>query len=109
MKRGPTVEASFAEEQPAQIVALHEDVRPDEYLLVDATCLIGRAAGCHIIVGQREVSRLHARIERAGPRYTLSDAGSANGTYINGHRIGGPHLLEHDDLIGLGSASPLLR
>ena len=37
-----------------------------------------------------------------------SSPGSVNGTFVNGRRLEGPHLLADDDLIGLGSAEGLL-
>jgi DNA-binding response OmpR family regulator len=64
---------------------------------------------CHIVVSLNTVSRLHAKIERDGPRYVLSDANSANGTFVNGRRIREPHLLEDDDRVGLGTETALLH
>lgn len=51
------------------------------------------------------VSRLHCRLERHGDRLTVTDLGSANGTYVNGeplhpHHI---HLLRHGDKLILGT------
>src|SRR5688500_3046140 len=94
---------------PSTIVALHADVQPPTYLLEEDHCTIGRAQVCNIVVARTVVSRLHATIERAGLRYILHDAGSANGTFINGHLIRGPHVLTHQDSIGLGAAGALLR
>ena len=93
----------------AELLGMHADIQPDHYLLEAATYTIGRSPTCQIIVRQGLVSRLHARIERQGPRYVLQDAGSANGTFINGRRISEPHVLMNDDQIGLGAPAPLLR
>jgi DNA-binding response OmpR family regulator len=60
------------------------------------------------VVQRNLVSRLHAKIERDGPRYVLSDVGSANGTFVNSRQISGPHLLKDRDQIGLGAPAPLL-
>jgi DNA-binding response OmpR family regulator len=98
-----------SDEAPAQLLARHEGVQPAEYTLEAELTTIGRARTCDIVVLQNLVSRLHAKIERVGPRYVLRDAGSANGTFINSRRIHEPHLLEHDDLIGLGSPVGLLH
>lgn len=75
----------------------------------DAVYTLGRDPGCHIVVPGPLVSRLHAKIERQGPRYLISDAGSVNGTYVNGRRLAEPHLLADNDLISLGSRVPQLR
>jgi DNA-binding response OmpR family regulator len=92
-----------------RIIALGPDVQPDEYQLDAEVCTIGRAPTCVIVVRRNIVSRLHARIERDGPRYLLHDAGSANGTFVNGQRLTHPHLLQDRDSIGLGTAIPILR
>jgi DNA-binding response OmpR family regulator len=91
-----------------RIIALAPDVEPEEYLLAAEVCTIGRAPSCAIVVRRNIVSRLHARIERDGPRYMLHDAGSANGTFVNGQRIGQPHVLQDRDSIGMGAPIPIL-
>jgi DNA-binding response OmpR family regulator len=95
--------------QFAQIVGLNDDIEPGEYLLADDVCTIGRSSMCHVLIKRAIVSRLHAKIERDGPRYVLHDAGSANGTYVNTRRIYEPHLLKDRDMIGLGGPTALLR
>jgi DNA-binding response OmpR family regulator len=77
--------------------------------LAEEALSIGRSTSCGLVVHHALVSRLHALIERRGPRYTIVDAGSANGTYLNGRRLSEPLLLSHGDTIGLGAPSPLLR
>lgn len=94
---------------PARLAGLHEDVQPASHTLEADICTIGRSPVCQIVVARNLVSRLHARVERDGLRYVLHDAGSANGTFVNSHRIHGPHLLANNDAIGFGSPSPLLR
>lgn len=93
----------------AMLLAMNDGITPTEYRLDGAVCTIGRAQGCQILVPGAQISRLHAKIEPSGPRYILSDAGSVNGTYVNGRRISGPHMLADDDTIGLGSPAPSLR
>lgn len=93
-----------------QLIALQREIiTPHEIALTDEIYTIGRIASCTIVVRHPLTSRLHARIERQGPRYMLADAGSANGTYINGKRIVDGHLLQHDDEIGLGMLAGMLR
>jgi hypothetical protein len=93
----------------ARLVALSDDVAPAEFLLSGAEHSIGRAPMCDIVINRQTVSRLHARVVREGPRYMLHDAGSANGTFVNGVQLSGPHLLSHRDTISLGAAGDLLR
>ena len=50
------------------------------------------------------VSRLHAILKRMGSRVVIMDLGSANGTYLNGRRLG-PNVeqsINHGDIIALG-------
>jgi hypothetical protein len=50
------------------------------------------------------VSRLHAVLKRVGSRVVIVDLGSANGTYLNGRRLG-PNVeqsINHGDIISLG-------
>jgi len=97
-------------EQVALLLALNEQVvRPSEFSLRGAVSSIGRESSCDVVVQRREVSRRHARVERQGLRYLLIDENSANGTYVNGRRLSEPHLLDNEDLIGLGSGTSLLK
>jgi len=48
------------------------------------------------------ISRSHARILRDEKGYRLEDAGSANGTFLNGQRVVRSQRLEHLDVIRLG-------
>lgn len=93
----------------ARLLALHEDVQPAEIVLEADVYSLGRSPLCQIVVQRSIVSRLHAKIERDGPRYQLVDAGSANGTFLNGKRLSAPHVLSDRDLIGLGAATAVLR
>src|SRR5262245_52977440 len=96
---------------PAKLLALDGNtaVSPAEYILPVACSTIGRAETCELVVDRPEVSRLHATIEREGRRYLLRDAGSENGTFLNGRRMLRPLHLNHRDVIGVGGPEPLLR
>lgn len=52
------------------------------------TIIIGRSQDCHIALADPGVSRVHAKITRPviGP-LTIEDAGSTNGTFLNGAKI----------------------
>jgi DNA-binding response OmpR family regulator len=92
-----------------QLIALHDDVSPGEFLLTGAEHTLGRSSMCDIVIRRATISRIHARIVRAGPRYQIHDAGSSNGTYVNGQPLLTLHTLSDHDVIGLGSVSDLLR
>ena len=63
---------------------------------------IGRSRDSDIFLEDLAVSRLHATVFREGDgSYHVRDENSANGTTVNGQRIG-DHVLEEGDEIGLG-------
>jgi hypothetical protein len=93
----------------AHLIALDPDVRPAEYLLQPSGCAIGRAPRCEIVIDRPSISRVHARVAFDGARHVLIDAGSRNGTFVNGVALEGPHPLDDADVIGLSSATGLLR
>jgi len=53
---------------------------------------------------QLGVSRIHASLQQAGGRITITDLGSTNGTYVNGRRIlsNRPYPLRTGDRLQLG-------
>jgi ribosomal protein S27AE len=57
------------------------------------------------------VSRLHAHLHRRGEAWVIEDAGSTNGTFLNGHRIapGEEVLMRHDDQIRCGQLTMTFR
>jgi DNA-binding response OmpR family regulator len=94
---------------PARLLALADDVQPGDVALDSEACSLGRAATCRVVIARPMVSRLHAVVAPEGPRYLLRDAGSANGTFVNGERLAEPRLLADGDALGLGSPAPVLR
>lgn len=85
-----------------------ESIQPAKFYLENAVSTIGRAPQCDIVVDSKAVSRLHAKVERDGLRYLLYDVHSANGTFVNGRRLRDPHVLQHEDQIGLSKPAPHL-
>ncbi|MCL4784820.1 MAG: FHA domain-containing protein [Bryobacterales bacterium] len=72
-------------------------------------CQIGRSLSNEVVVQDAEVSRHHATVEVRGNEYILSDAGSRNGTSLNGVRISGPVRLKHEDRIEIGNTTVTFR
>jgi hypothetical protein len=59
---------------------------------------IGRASDSKIFLDDVTVSRKHALVELVGEGWTLSDAGSLNGTYVNKARVATTQLNNGDEL-----------
>ncbi len=51
---------------------------------------IGRADGNDLVLAEGGVSRKHARFFLEGSDVVVEDTGSANGTFVDGEKIGGP-------------------
>ena len=50
------------------------------------------------LAGDKQASRLHARLERSGGSWTIYDGGlSRNGTFLNGERVHGHRVLNDPD------------
>ena len=56
------------------------------------------------------VSRLHALVKLADDRYTITDLGSANGTWVNDTKTAAhnPYRLENGDILTLGKLKAII-
>ena len=63
---------------------------------------IGRDIDNDIVINDAEVSRKHARLTLEGDRYKIEDLNSTNGTYIDGQRLIGPHVMAIGEIIMFG-------
>ncbi|RRR69794.1 MAG: FHA domain-containing protein [Candidatus Viridilinea halotolerans] len=68
----------------------------------DPQITIGRVS-CDITLDNPQVSRFHAQIDRTPGGLLLRDAGSSNGTFVNGQRLSGAHPLKPGDVIQIGA------
>ena len=84
------------ESSPSQPVGLEFELGP-------APLTIGRAEGNRIEIPRDEyASSRHARIEALRDGIWVIDAGSTNGTFVNGHRIDGRALVQAGDVVRVG-------
>lgn len=69
--------------------------------------IIGRNAGCDIVITDSFVSHRHARIMVVNNQYVLEDMGSANGTFLNGQQLPGrgKSYLQVGDSISIGTVT----
>jgi pSer/pThr/pTyr-binding forkhead associated (FHA) protein len=68
---------------------------------VRAGHVIGRDS--EVVAADPEVSRRHARLVAAGDALAIVDAGSLNGTFVNGDRIDDEVTLRRGDVVRVGS------
>lgn len=72
------------------------------YGLEAPTVSIGRHPDSDIFLDDVTVSRFHATLVHTGADYTVEDAGSLNGTYLNRRRIDSAELLHDGDELQVG-------
>lgn len=65
---------------------------------------VGRHAESEIFIDEPVVSRHHAEIFRSDDKYFVRDAGSRNGTFLNGKRIFQPAELGPGNVIAVGNS-----
>lgn len=70
--------------------------------------LVGRSPECDIMIDDRTVSRVHARISVKPERVVVEDLNSLNGTYINNDAVKRGHI-EDKDTVAFGNISLVFR
>jgi pSer/pThr/pTyr-binding forkhead associated (FHA) protein len=61
--------------------------------------IIGRAEGSPVQLGDKDVSRRHARLLRRSGRFYVEDLNSFTGVRVNGERVRGTRAVREGDLI----------
>lgn len=81
---------------------VHLDTPTGKRPFPNGSYLIGRSEECDVVLASGRCSRKHARLLVSDEGATLEDLGSANGTFVNGQRITGPHSLADGDFVVVG-------
>ncbi len=102
-----------------QVVSTSPGVPTAEYpIAAKHLFVLGREPGCQVVLDSARytmVSRRHAEIRLAAgqsspqPVWWVCDLNSANGTYLNGTRLQGCHVLHAGDRIMLGQKGPMFQ
>jgi len=87
---------------------LKEGAAPVTLNLADDVITLGRSKENNIVLKNIKSSRRHARIERIGATYQITDLGSGNGTKVNGKKIDFQALNKGDE-IAIGDARITLK
>jgi pSer/pThr/pTyr-binding forkhead associated (FHA) protein len=75
---------------------------PSSVVLEGERFTVGKAPGNDLVLDDPSTSRMHLVLERAGPTWVATDAGSTNGTWINGRRLLASRALHHGDRLVVG-------
>jgi pSer/pThr/pTyr-binding forkhead associated (FHA) protein len=103
-----------AERRGAPFLVYRDDT-DRQYLMdledADSCLTVGRGRDSDLPLSwDREVSRLHAQLERMGHDWTLVDEGlSRNGSYVNGERVTGRRRLRDGDRLCFGTTAVIYR
>lgn len=90
-------------------LVMHAGPTPSKIFPLEGEVItIGRETGNNIIINDTEVSRRHTQLVLQGDKVIITDLGSTNGTFVDGQRLTGQHVLLHGQIISLGEQINLL-
>ncbi len=92
----------------AAAALLYRTGTPKDYPLWGTEASVGYDSGNPVRVAIEGVSRRHAKITYDGQDYFIEDAGSSNGTFLNGIPVVRRERLRHLDIVGLGRRTELV-
>ena len=87
------------DEGTALLVSTRGAVSGSRYLLDEDEITVGRDPSSDILLDDSTVSRTHAVFRRVNGNYSVIDAGSLNGTYVNRQRVNSQELKNGDEII----------
>lgn len=67
--------------------------------------VVGRNPDCAVVLDLQGVSRKHCMVSVSEAEVTVTDLGSANGTYVNDARLAGPTAIRRADVIKIGATA----
>ena len=83
----------------ALLIATRGALSGSRYLLDEDEVTVGRDPRADILLDDSTVSRQHAVFRRENGAYTVIDAGSLNGTYVNRQRVDKAALKNGDEIM----------
>ena len=104
---GVTVFVRPERRDPAVMLKSQDTSKAPDIVPEEEITLIGKLKNaCDAVLQEQTVSRIHARIRKAGDDYYLMDMNSRNGTSVNGHLLGAgeEYLLKNGDKIEFARA-----
>src|SRR5689334_9042475 len=84
-----------------RLLAISGSFEGTSFALEKGEISIGRDKTNDIRIPDRSISRRHCLIESDGTRFTITDFGSFNGTFVNGGAVT-TETLNHGDRVTLG-------
>jgi pSer/pThr/pTyr-binding forkhead associated (FHA) protein len=87
-----------------QLLIARGNSEGQQFVVVQPVIRIGRDDDNDVVLSDAGVSRQHTRIFENLGRPWVEDLGSANGTLVNGERLGLPRELKTGDALAIGAA-----
>jgi pSer/pThr/pTyr-binding forkhead associated (FHA) protein len=95
---------------PIPTLFVQRNAGNDEEVLWEQPMLtIGRDPTNDLVIEHKLASRRHARFEKDDVGFYIHDLESTNGTFVNGQRIQGAHLLRNNDEVWIGDTVIVFR
>ncbi|HKI74378.1 MAG TPA: FHA domain-containing protein [Pseudomonadales bacterium] len=85
-----------------KIIVIRDDKPIDQITFTGEVALIGRKSDCDVSIKDPAVSGNHARLQKMGDSYVISDLGSTNGIQMKGRRIK-QQMLKNEDVVTIGA------
>jgi hypothetical protein len=112
---GIEIDAGAAEEKrpfhtwnPVFVLRLVKGMPVNAVFAIDGATRIGRSRDCDIFLVDPSVSRNHALLDVREGNLVVRDAGSTNGTYVNGERVQ-LRTLQPGDRVAFGKTEMLVE
>ena len=86
-----------------KFIVLSEQLRGQTFELNQDEITIGRSDERTICLKDPTVSTLHCRVTRSENGFVIADAGSTNGTKVNGNPLDGEYELQSGDTVRIGA------
>lgn len=95
-QRGPAAPATAVAPSPEHPIL---DINGEKWLLTEAVTVVGRGSEADITVDDSGVSRKHVEFRVTPSGVILTDLGSTNGTYVEGHKVDAATLLDGNQIV----------
>lgn len=86
----------------ARLVRYDNGELAEQFLLAGSKNTVGRELGNLVQISHPKISKTHAVISTKSGGWTIEDAGSSNGVYLNGTQITGTKKLTNRDRLAFG-------
>ena len=86
-----------------KLIVLNELLRGQMFELTQDEITIGRSDDRTICLKDPTVSTLHCKLTRKDGKYVIADAGSTNGTKVNGNPLTAEYELQSGDTVRIGA------